>query len=198
MDRSQTPTDTPPHGSGRTAGVWGAGLVRGIWLAACVLFLFAGPSLRAGWALDDRETIEQNPLVGGDAPAWTAFAQDFWHHKGDAGLYRPLVTLSLRWNHRLTGPEPLGFHAFNLALHLLVVLWAGLLFRRWSRTGSVPWIGLVLFALHPIQSEVIVWIAGRSSSLCALLGLIPLVLASGESGRGARPTWVIAVAAGLG
>jgi len=76
-------------------------------------------------------------------------------------FFRPLVwaTFSLNWfmfNH-----EPVGFHLFNLALHIVAALGvaacASLLFR--SRVAGLL-AGLV-FALHPAHPEAVVWIAGR-------------------------------------
>ncbi|MCP5022034.1 MAG: hypothetical protein GY930_09665 [bacterium] len=150
--------------------------LRIILLLTSALVLFGGPALRAGWALDDQETIEENPLVAGERPAMHAFGQDYWHHRGDAGLYRPLVTLSLRFNRAWLGNSPGGFHGINLALHLGVVFWAGVVLLLMRPHCRLPWFGWALFALHPVQSEAVVWIAGRSSSLCALVGLIPLAM----------------------
>ncbi len=150
--------------------------LRILLLLTSALILFGAPAWQSGWALDDQETIGENPLVAGDRPAMDAFAQDYWHHRGDAGLYRPLVTLSLRFNRTWLGSTPRGFHGVNLALHLAVVLWACVVFALLRSNTRLPWLGLTLFALHPVQSEAVIWIAGRSSSLCALLGLIPLAL----------------------
>ena len=76
-------------------------------------------------------------------------------------FFRPLVwaTFSLNWfmfNH-----EPVGFHLFNLTLHILAALGvaacASLLFRN-KAAGLLA--GLI-FALHPAHPEAVVWIAGR-------------------------------------
>ncbi len=169
---------TTPPGPAADCGPVGPGprALRILLLLTSVLVLFGGPALRAGWALDDQETIEENPLVAGERSAWHAFGQDYWHHRGDAGLYRPLVTLSLRFNRAWLGGSPGGFHGVNLALHLGVVFWAGAVLLLMRPHSRLPWFGWALFALHPVQSEAVIWIAGRSSSLCALAGLIPLAI----------------------
>lgn len=187
MDRRPLESGTPPRGTPADCNSVGPGprALRILLLLTSVLVLFGGPALQAGWALDDQETIGENPLVAGERSALDAFGQDYWHHRGDAGLYRPLVTLSLRFNRAWLGSGPRGFHGVNLALHLGVVLWAGAVLLLMRPRSRLPWFGWALFALHPVQSEAVIWIAGRSSSLCALAGLIPLAmfLAGQKSGR---------------
>lgn len=76
-------------------------------------------------------------------------------------FFRPLVwaTFSLNWF--LFNHEPIGFHLFNLALHIVaslgVAACASLLFRN-NAAGLLA--GLI-FALHPAHPEAVVWIAGR-------------------------------------
>ncbi len=77
--------------------------------------------MRSGFSFDDREVLEGNPVVSGALPARTAFQRDYWHHRGDAGHYRPLATLTLRVDRSLYGDAARGYHATNVALHALVV-----------------------------------------------------------------------------
>lgn len=94
------------------------------------------------------------------------------------GGLRPLLklTYTLNW---LAGPAPAGFLAVNLALHLLnawmlhrlllgVGAWTGLEDRRAAFAALA---GALLFALHPVQSEAVAYVSGRSSSLSAALSL---------------------------
>ncbi|MBL4771684.1 MAG: tetratricopeptide repeat protein [Planctomycetes bacterium] len=198
-----SPPRNPPSGANRAHGEPGAtplrqNLVRLGAVLVCAILLFAGPASRAGFALDDRETILENPLVSGQRPALQAFGQDYWHHRGDAGLYRPLVTLSLRWNRQWLGDAPAGFHGVNVLLHLAVLAWAGVILALLSPKRRVPWWALAVFSLHPIQSEAVVWIAGRSSSLCALFGLMPLGLYLAQSASRTVPRSMLAVWAFMG
>ena len=161
------------------------GLVRVLLLVLGTLALFGPFAARGDFGFDDRETIHQNRLVhaesGERVHALQAFGQDYWHHMGDAGLYRPLVTLSLRWQVGALGPNARLLHVSNLLLHVWVL---GLLLLACYQAFAVAglpmpgWtaLALALFAWHPLQSEAVLWIAGRSSSLCAFVGLLPLFL----------------------
>src|SRR5688572_21924709 len=111
---------SPPAGDPR-------GLGRALALASIAVAAWLPSAIGAGFAFDDREAIEQNPLVEGSLPWTAAFEQDYWQHRGAAGHFRPLASLSLRLDRALWGDLGAGFHATNVALHALVVLAAALL-----------------------------------------------------------------------
>lgn len=78
---------------------------------------------------------------------------------------RPLLKLSYALNWTLS-PSPFGFHLFNLLVHLL----NGVLLLAWARRALplAPAGALALMALwllHPVQTEAVTYIAGRSVSL---------------------------------
>lgn len=123
----------------------------------------------AGFALDDRELVEGNPLVEGALPWSAAFGRDYFHHVVDTGAWRPLASLSLRVDHALFGLDPRGYHLTNVLLHALVcALAARLALRLAPRGGGAPLLGVAVFALHPALADSVAWISGRTSMLSAL------------------------------
>ncbi len=148
---------------------------RRLCLCTAIALAAWAPSIAlAGLAQDDLELIGKNPLVNGGAGIGQAFARDFWHHVADSGLYRPLVSLSLRLDHILFSSSTAGFHVSNVLLHAASVAMAGLVLLflgPHSKTRCLPWLGLAVFAAHPALADSVAWIAGRSSSLSALLAL---------------------------
>lgn len=150
---------------------------------ACVLLAVAawsGSILRGGFAFDDLEAVQGNPVVTGAAPWTAAFRRDYWDHLAPAGHYRPTASLSLRWDHALHGLDaPSGWHLTNVALHVAVVAALALLLATPSSGGprgraarGLPWVGLGVFAAHPVLADSVAWISGRSSMLSALPGLL--------------------------
>lgn len=92
---------------------------------------------------------------------------------------RPLLMLSYWMNFYLSGREPYAYHAFNLFLHLINSALVFLIVRRiltryegdqW-RVETISALGGVLFLLHPIQTESVAYIAGRSEVLSAFFFL---------------------------
>jgi hypothetical protein len=98
-----------------------------------------------------------------------------WWAAASHGL-RPLLKLSYALNWTI-GAGALGFHLFNVLVHLanveLVMRLYAAASRVESRVGSLA-AGL-LFALHPVQTEAVTYVSGRSSSLMTLFTLLALL-----------------------
>jgi hypothetical protein len=128
-----------------------------------VTFVSFSPSLGASFHLDDHSFLS-DPVVTSPSGWWQ--------------VWRPLQTRPLTYftfwlNYQLGGTNPAGYHAFNLGLHLIVV-W--LLYRVLSRTigQNAALIAAALFALHPIQTEPIVYIFERATLLSTLFCLLSM------------------------
>jgi protein O-mannosyl-transferase len=139
--------------------------------AALALLAWAASFPAGGFSFDDAEAIVGNPVVEGSLPLTEAFERDFWHHLGDAGHYRPLAALSLRLDRALWGEWIPGYHATNILLHALVVLFATLFLASMGGGGRSALWGLAIFAAHPVLADSVAWISGRTSMLSALGGL---------------------------
>ncbi len=152
------------------------------WLLAATVLAYLN-ALVAGFQFDDFNIIVDNPQVHTLA-AW-------WQHM--PGI-RPLLKLSytLNW---IGGTGASGFHAVNLLLHLVNValLWHLSRFfplpAAWDadRRGFYARVLVtLLFALHPIQTESVTYISGRSMLLMTSFGLAAL-LCWLHAGQRARP-----------
>lgn len=119
---------------------------------------------------DDYKVIVDNPAVA-SLGAW-------WHSM--PGI-RPLLKLSYTLNHSLAGPyELVGFHAVNLGLHASnALLLCALLRKLLPDSAAAPNIALIaalLFAVHPIHTEAVTYLSGRSMSLMATAYLGSILL----------------------
>jgi hypothetical protein len=117
---------------------------------------------------------------------------------------RPLLKLSYALNFAVSG-HPAGFRLVNVLIHATnaaLVCW--LLRERGRRVGltdaRAAFAALTaasLFALHPVQTEAVTYISGRSSSLMALFCLLSLYCwaRSQNSEHGSRAVrWLIGCA----
>ncbi len=144
-----------------------------------------------GWALDDRELIEGNAVIEGDAPWTAAFERGYFEHRGPSEQWRPLATLSMRASRALWSDWTPGWHLDNVLLHALVVALAGAVLARVS--ASRAWVfGLCVFAAHPALADVVAWVSGRTSSLGACAGL-----AGALAVVRARAPWQVALASAV-
>ncbi len=81
---------------------------------------------------------------------------------------RPLLKLSYALNRSFGGL--FGFHLVNLLLHGANVLLVLMLLQHLLPTGQrgAAFAGALLFALHPVNTEVVTMLSGRSVSLAAM------------------------------
>lgn len=91
-------------------------------------------------------------------------------------VFRPLTFGSFAVNWALGGAHPFGYHLLDLLLHAAVTLLLYLVLQKLLENlpegKSVAWIAALIFAVHPIHTEAVASIAGRSELLAAgfLLG----------------------------
>ena len=107
--------------------------------------------------------------------------------------YRPLVMLSFAADRALWGAWPAGFHATNVLLHVAV---AGLLAALAGTLGLGAGAGTaaaLVFLAHPVQTEAVTYVSGRTDVLCALFALLGL-LAWRRARRG-LDAWAVAAGA---
>lgn len=170
------------------------------WLLILLAVLVWAPSIpSADYSFDDVEGVLENPTINGSLPAWRAFGDDYWAHRGAAGHYRPLAQLSLAADvwlaDRVGGARDNAWVLRTSALfwHVLLLAFGARLACRWlpARQAWAAQLGLALFAIHPVQADAVAWISGRSS----MWALLPGVIASYGLARGAaNSTWKCALA----
>lgn len=94
--------------------------------------------------------------------------------------YRPLAMLSLLADFHLYGGTPAGYHLTNLLLHLgnvlLVFYLTMLLLGSKVDACFYSFLAALMFALHPVNSEAVVWISARPDLLCCFFFLLSLVI----------------------
>ncbi|HZP47642.1 MAG TPA: hypothetical protein VFB07_03845 [Vicinamibacterales bacterium] len=145
--------------------------LRALGLCAIAIAAYAN-SFAAGFAFDSRALILQDPRVH----AATADNVDlilrhtYWWPYGESGLYRPATTLSYLFNYAVLGggERPFGYHAFNLAVHLLNVLLVWMLVADVAERDEAALAAAAMWAVLPVSVEAVTNIVGRADLLAAL------------------------------
>lgn len=154
-------------------------------LFSCAVFYEARAynSFKNGFHMDDVVAIQKNlDVVTPGSLDWYSFLRhDFWGLDMFSGewthkSYRPLTTLTYRWNWLMSGLDTSAFHVTNMLLHglasaLLVVVGEEVL--GMSMSDSI--MAGALFAVHPVHTESVLYLVGRADTLCAVLMLLGLV-----------------------
>ncbi len=140
-----------------------------VWLALAVLLCYAN-ALNVPFHFDDYNVIVNNPRVH----SWAS-----WLEGLTLGI-RPLLKFSylLNWS---SATDVTGFHLLNMLIHLanayLVYLLAQAFVRQQQQAAvlqPVPLLTALLFVAHPIHTEAVTYICGRSTSLMTLFYLAGL------------------------
>ena len=100
---------------------------------------------------------------------YSLFSGDLWRPLD----IRPITYLTFWFNHALGGWNPAGYHAFNLALHLIAVVLLGVALSRLIPARAAL-IAAAIFALHPFQADPVNYIFARSILLATLFSLASL------------------------
>lgn len=108
----------------------------------------------------------------------------FFPHGGGGQYYRPLLYLTFISDKFVWGLEQSFMHLENLVLHLgnalLVFASVRMLFKTWKVEQSdwAPLVAALIFALHPINTEAVDWISGRTDVLACFFVLLSLLFLS--------------------
>jgi len=183
-----------------------AGVAERRWrrtVAAILLVTFAAylPCAANGYVWDDVPLIVLSDRFEAPFSLLRIFSEDLWAGAaiGEAeasGYYRPLMVLGL-WADHWLGAGAGGAHVHSLVWHVAAVGVCGWLGHRIGGPRAA-WMGALVLALHPLQTEAVLWVAARNDLMAATLGMAALGMALGPLTIGnAVSAGVLALLAGL-
>lgn len=150
-----------------------------LFLIIVVNFSVYYNSLEGGFIWDDKELIVKNYYIKSWNNISTVLTKDFFYRskeEGKIGYYRPVITLSYMLDYKLWGLKPIGYHLTNLIFHtlncLLIYFIVFLLFGSYI----TPFFTSLLFAIHPIHTESVSWISGRTDVIASFFFFISFLL----------------------
>jgi tetratricopeptide (TPR) repeat protein len=111
---------------------------------------------------DDNAQILQNPYLQSFHHLKDIFTTPVWSFLGGnypRNYYRPLMSLGYLFCYQFFGPVPWPFHLVNIVLNALVVLVMFFVTWRMFDDRLPAYIAAGLFAIHPMHSESVAWVA---------------------------------------
>lgn len=170
-------------------------------LAVAGLLAYAG-SFNGPFLFDDQNSVVTNTTIRTLTPISVPLSPP--RETPVAG--RPAVNLTFAANYAAGGLDVTGYHAANLAVHLLVGLALFGVVRRTLQLPAIP-VGLrdhasgvalaaaLVWELHPLNSEVVNYVSQRTESAMALCYLLTLYAAIRAAEFPHRWGWRIAAMA---
>jgi Flp pilus assembly protein TadD len=130
-------------------------------LVACATLPYLNILLN-GFVYDDDNQVLKNPYIRSFQYLKEIITTNVWSFTGVGAVtnyYRPMMTLGYLACYQIFRLRAYGFHLFSLLLHVLVVCLVFVFAER--LTGDRVWafVAGALFALHPIHTESVAWIA---------------------------------------
>jgi tetratricopeptide (TPR) repeat protein len=168
------------------------------WLALAIVLCGAVAylnTLHAPFIFDDRYHIIENARIRQLWPPWTYILH----------TSRPIIYLSLALNYAIGGLDPLGYHLFNLAIHIAATLLLYGIVRRTflssrlrDRFGAcAEWLAgfiALVWLVHPLQTESVTYVIQRGESMMGLFYLLTLYCVI-RANASTRARWWYAAAA---
>lgn len=142
------------------------------WLAIVlfVTFIAYSGSLFNSFCWDDKVNIIDNTELR--SPSASSFLKLIVTPY--IAMYTPVTQSTYFLNAALSGLKPAAFHLTDLLLHLGAVLLVHRFIKLLTGRAEAGLIGATVFALHPMNSEVVCWVSARSTVLSTILTLIML------------------------
>lgn len=135
-------------------------------LCLLVVGLCYANSLPNDFVGDDLPIVAANPALRSISPL-QFLKSSYWTKEQSAGIYRPLTVLSLSVDYALWHRWPPGFRAVNLLIHALNGWLLFLIARSLVGPGTIPIAASLIYLMHPVHTEAVTTIVGRSELLGA-------------------------------
>ena len=164
--------------------------VGGPVVAAAVAALVYFNSVLVPFVYDDQDTVVLNPSI-----LDLSNIRFILTHSP----FRPVVNVSYALDHAVWGHAAFGYHVTNIILHATLVGLLCLFLRRAcadarGRLGGdiapcpmdhwIAFAGAVVFGTHPLMTEAVTYVSGRSELLCGVFFVGTLLIARAALERG--------------
>lgn len=173
----------PPPEWWRSAWVPVAILSLAVWLTFART---AGNEL----VFDDLGVIRENAAIENIENVRILFSKKDYFRSSDEYSYRPVVTLSYFLDHAIAGKKSWVYHVHNVLLHHINVLLA---FALFVLLGAGRWRAFAIamvFALHPLQIEAVIF-PGFREDLQMTLGMLAASCVLAADRRQPTPGWIL-------
>jgi len=148
---------------------------------AFIAFAVYSNSLQAPFYLDDSQFIN-NPAIQIN----NLSLKNLYNAELESYETRPLPVISLTINYYFNKKNVLGYHIFNISVHILTGLFLFLFFKvtleflpekkLTEATRIVPFFAALIWLVHPIQIQSVTYIIQRMNSMAALFYILSMLL----------------------
>ncbi len=144
-----------------------------IWLsvAACIVFI---PSLSFDYTYLDDNVLLINFMAYLKKAEYLkkVFLEDVFHNTTSGGAYyRPILNLSFMFDVFISGGKVSFFHLMNMMYHIIAICLFFYTLISLKVNKLLALLFSLIFSVHPLMMQAVVWIPGRNDSILAIFVL---------------------------
>lgn len=150
-------------------------------LLGVISFMVYANTLKNGYVLDDVNAINKNVIVTKGISAIpeilsTPYRRGYWITPND--YYRPLSLVMFATEYQFFGKEPAAFHFFNILIFAGCVIFLFFFLDNFfeRKKTAVAFIASLIYAVHPIHTEVVANIKSLDELLCFFFAFLSLTI----------------------
>ncbi|MFH1868377.1 MAG: tetratricopeptide repeat protein [Candidatus Omnitrophota bacterium] len=135
-------------------------------------------SINGEFILDDYSLVRNNTFIKNIRFIPDIFANDIFSGSGESRestFYRPLQVLSYMADYRIWRLDVRGYHITNIILHILTALSISWFIYLLFSDKLLALLTSVFFIIHPVHTEAVSYISGRSDPLCLLFIMLSFI-----------------------
>jgi len=138
-----------------------------------IAFLIYLPTIKSGFVYcdDDIVILDNYDKISNLSNFGSAFTHDAYF-SNSYPYYRPLLTTSLIIDAQLGGKEPGMYHFTNLLIHCLTCISLFWLFTLLGFDRRKSLFGALLFAVHPLIANAVLFLAARTDQMATLFAIL--------------------------
>ena len=121
-----------------------------LWFLTLVAYY---PASRAQWIWDDDSYITHDRFGRGLTELW-----HIWFDPTSVPQYYPVTHTFIWLQYQIYGPSPLGYHCFNILLHIIATTLLFRLLLKLDLHRSTAWLAAAIFGVHPVHVESVAWV----------------------------------------
>jgi tetratricopeptide (TPR) repeat protein len=163
--------------------------IAALLVLAIILAVYSN-SWEASWHFDDYHNILDNPgikidTLSPDSLFQSLYASPLPTPSSEKRIRRPLAFLTFAINWQIGGQNVIGYHAFNIAIHVFTTLLLFLTMLQLFRTPGLrqhdqacryftALLAAVLWAINPIQTQAVTYIVQRMTAMATMFYVLTL------------------------
>ncbi len=163
-------------------------------LGLSTLVLYSG-ALFFDFVWDDWPQIVNSPIVRSWHNVPRAFGTDLWYHVARHQVYyRPLFVVWSILNYSLFRLRPFGWHFAAILAHVAAVATVFWLARKLRLEYWTAAVAALIFALHPVHIEPVVWISAASDTMVTVFVALAFIFFLEARERSHKTGWIWTIA----